>query len=62
MNLPEPIVPISMTVQAATRYSGLSKTTIFKLIRQGHLASAMVMNRRLIVRSSLDDLILNGER
>ncbi len=56
--IPSPSQPVSMTIGAAVRYSGLGRTTLYKLIGEGKLAAVKVMGRRLILRASLDALIV----
>ncbi len=55
-----PSHPISMTIAAAVTYSGLSRTTIYRLIGMGRLEAVNVMGRRLVLRASLDALIAPG--
>lgn len=47
----------TMTIQDACRYSGLSRSTLYNLIREQSLSSRTVGRRRLIVRESLDELL-----
>ena len=52
--------PAAFRVSDATKYSGLSRTTIYVLIKRGLLASNKVGGRRLILRESLDALVKGG--
>ncbi|MEQ1711446.1 MAG: helix-turn-helix domain-containing protein [Hyphomicrobium sp.] len=58
--IPSPSQPISMTISAAVRYSGLGKTSLYRLIGEGKLEAVKVMGRRLVLRASLDALIAPG--
>jgi excisionase family DNA binding protein len=57
------IAPQWLTIEDATKYSGLSDGTIWTYIREGHIVSANVVlpgnrrGRRLINRASLDAFI-----
>ncbi len=57
------IAPQWLTIEGATRYSGLSDGTIRTYIREGHIVSANIVlpgnrrGRRLINRPSLDAFI-----
>ena len=53
MQKPSANDPISFTVRDAERNTGISRSTLFVLIREGKLASAKVGQRRLILASSL---------
>ena len=44
-------------VDAAARAYGLSRTTLYKLLREGRLRSVLVGRRRLILRNSLESLL-----
>lgn len=52
--------PIALRIGDAERYAGLSKTTLYALMKKGMLASNKVGARRLILRESLDALIKGG--
>ncbi len=49
--------PLAVTVKDACRLSGVGRTTIYQLIRDGKLTSTHVGGRRLILFKSLEDLI-----
>ena len=44
-------------VDAAAKAYGLSRTTLYKLLREGRLQSVLVGRRRLILRDSLEALL-----
>lgn len=52
--------PLSVTVQAAVKMTGLSKTTIYALRKEGVLRTTQVRNRRLILFSDLTELLHSG--
>ena len=52
-----PCAPLAVTVKDACRLSGVGRTTIYQLIRDGKLTSTHVAGRRLILFKSLEDLI-----
>lgn len=49
--------PLTVTVQEARRLSGLSKTTVFKLISEGQLRTVKVRRRTLVSFPSLKSLL-----
>lgn len=49
--LPE---PIALSVPDAARYSGLSRSHLYLLLRSNEVASVKVGGRRLVLRSGLD--------
>lgn len=49
--------PLSYGVNEACRVSGLSRTTIYKLAKQGRLTIRKVCGRSLIARSDLLELL-----
>lgn len=49
--------PLTVTVQEARRLSGLSKTTVFKLISEGLLRTVKVRRRTLVRYESLKSLL-----
>lgn len=49
--------PLTVTVQEARRLSGLSKTTMFKLISEGQLRTVKVRRRTLVSYPSLKRLL-----
>lgn len=51
------MTPITISVNDAIALSGLSRDTIYRLIRRGALASTRVGTRRLIDRASLVALL-----
>jgi excisionase family DNA binding protein len=48
-----PIDPVTVTVPAAMKYSGLGRTKLYELITKGEIESVRVGTRRLIVFASL---------
>lgn len=52
------ISPITETISSAASRSGLSRSTIYNLMRDGALASTKVRGRRLIVSASLSKVLL----
>ena len=56
VNLPMP-ERYGLRIDHAVAYSGLSKSTLYDLVRQGKLASTKIGNRRLIFRESLEALL-----
>lgn len=53
--------PIAVKVDEAARLSGLSRSTLYRLMAQGQLASTVVRNRRLIVTASLRTLVTGDD-
>jgi excisionase family DNA binding protein len=49
--------PLTVTVQEARRLSGLSRGTVFKLIREGQLRTVKVRRRTLVSYPSLKNLL-----
>lgn len=49
--------PLTVTIQEARRLSGLSKTTMFKLIGEGQLRTVKVRRRTLVSYPSLKNLL-----
>jgi excisionase family DNA binding protein len=45
--------PVTVTVPAATKYSGLGRTKLYELITKGEIESVRVGSRRLINFASL---------
>jgi excisionase family DNA binding protein len=45
--------PVTVTVAAAMKYSGLGRTKLYELITKGEIESVCVGTRRLIVFASL---------
>lgn len=50
----------TLSVAEACRHSGLSRSTIYRLIEDGHVASSRVLGRRLIDRASLERMLRDG--
>lgn len=53
--------PITETIGSAVSRSGLSRSTIYNLMRDGALATTKVRGRRLVVSASLSNMLL-GEK
>ena len=49
--------PIFVSVEETSRLTNLGRTNIFALIREGKLKTVKYGRRRLVVRSSIDELI-----
>ena len=49
--------PLAYRIEEASRVSGLSRTTLYKLIASKELASAKVAGRRLVPADALKKLI-----
>jgi excisionase family DNA binding protein len=52
----ENLKPITITVETALRVSGLGRTKLYQLIKEGKLRTVTVGRRRLVVYSSLEEL------
>ncbi len=50
-HLPE---PLAFTVSDAVAYTGLSRSRLYELLRDGQIASFNVGGRRMFLRSALD--------
>jgi len=50
--------PISLTIEATCRISGLGRTSVWGLIKAGRLETARVGRRRLVLYRSLERLLL----
>lgn len=57
---PPPVDTISVTVKHACKITGLSHTTIYKLIGLGKLRSVKIGRRTLITYASLQGLFTTG--
>lgn len=53
--------PVTMTIQKACEYSGLSKSTIYNLVNARKLTVIKVGKRTLVTISSLDALLTAPE-
>lgn len=54
---PQPVEPLSYSVGAAVRATGLGRSTIFAMMADGRLERRKVGKRTLIPRASLEALI-----
>jgi len=52
-----PISPVTMPVNAAADYLGISRATIYVLLRRGALTKVKLGHRTLIRRADLDRLV-----
>ena len=53
---------ITLRLDEAQAVSGLSRSTLYELIKSGHLRAVKVAGRRLIPRDALEALLLgNGQ-
>lgn len=57
LDLNNPIVPAAFTINGASAYVPLGKTTLYKLISEGKLPTVRVGRRLLIRRAALDALL-----
>jgi len=48
--------PVTVTVETALKLSGLGRTKLYELIKQGKLKTINVGRRRLVVFSSLEEM------
>lgn len=48
------IIPAAFTISSAVTYSGLSRSRLYDLMKQGEIASFQVGGRRMILRETLD--------
>ena len=51
--------PVTVTVPAAMKYSGLGRTKLYELLSKGEIESVCVGTRRLIVFASLKARLLS---
>jgi excisionase family DNA binding protein len=51
--------PVTVTVSAAIKYSGLGRTKLYELLSKGEIESVRVGTRRLIVFASLKARLTN---
>lgn len=49
--------PLALSVEEAGKYTGLSRSSLYRLIGSGELQSLKVSGRRLIRRDALDKLL-----
>jgi excisionase family DNA binding protein len=49
-----PILPAAFTVAGAVSYTGISRSKLYELMKQGAIASFQVGGRRMILREALD--------
>lgn len=54
---PQPVEPISYTVSAAVRATGIGRSTIFAMLADGRLERVKVGKKTLIPRASLEALV-----
>jgi excisionase family DNA binding protein len=50
------IKPVTVTVSNALRLSGIGRTTLYKLIKEGKIRTTTIGRRRLVVYASLEEL------
>jgi excisionase family DNA binding protein len=48
------LAPVALSVADAVRYTGLSRSRLYELVRDGQIASFQVGGRRMFLRSALD--------
>jgi hypothetical protein len=56
------VPPLALTIADAVRVSGLSRSTVYRLIGEDLLDSRVVAGRRLILYGSLQALITDAPR
>jgi len=49
--------PVTVTVENALKLSGLGRTKLYELINQGKIKTINVGRRRLVVFSSLEEMV-----
>lgn len=54
---PQPVEPLSYTVSAAVRATGIGRSTIFAMLADGRLERVKVGKKTLIPRASLEALV-----
>jgi excisionase family DNA binding protein len=52
--------PVTVTVPAAIKYSGLGRTKLYELVAKGEVDSVRIGTRRLIVFASLKARLTNN--
>jgi excisionase family DNA binding protein len=52
--------PRVYSIHQAGRELNLSRATLYRLLAEGRIASIKIGSRRLILRSSIDDLLRGG--
>ena len=52
---------IALRMRDASIVSGLSRSTLYELLKAGKLRAVKIGGRRLILRDSLEALLLGGE-
>jgi excisionase family DNA binding protein len=50
-----PILPAAFTIAGAVAYTGISRSKLYELMKQGDIASFQVGGRRMILRGALDE-------
>lgn len=54
------IQPRALSPNQAARYLGLSRSSVYALLKRGALPSQKILNRRVILVSDLDKLLSEG--
>ena len=52
----------ALTVDEASAFAGLSRATLYRLVRAGRLVSHVTGGRRLFARASLVELLADGDQ
>jgi excisionase family DNA binding protein len=52
--------PLAYRIPDAVKVSGIGRSTLYKLIRDGKIQSASALGRRLIPRASLEAFLASG--
>jgi excisionase family DNA binding protein len=55
------IKPIAVTIKEACRIGGFGNTTAYELIKESKLKTVAIGRRRLVIYSSLEELLKPGE-
>ncbi|MFN0191845.1 MAG: excisionase family DNA-binding protein [Aestuariivirga sp.] len=55
--LPTPAKPVGMSFEQARHYTGLGRSTLYKLAKQGRIEIRKVGRRSLLIRTQLDELV-----
>lgn len=55
-----PVLPKALSVNNAAIYTGIGRSTLYRKMKAGELSYIKIGSRRLIARSSLDELLVEG--
>lgn len=51
--------PLSVTIDQATTYSGIGRTKLYELIKDGHLSARKLGKRTLLLTAELDAYVMS---